>query len=68
MFEDCYSLTSVTIPDSITSIESYAFWCCTSLISINYRGTKDKWAAITKGSKWNYDIPTSCITYNYPGE
>lgn len=25
-FYDCYSLTSITIPDSITSIDSYAFY------------------------------------------
>ena len=34
-FEDCYALTSVTIPNSITSIESYAFKNCQSLNSIN---------------------------------
>ena len=33
-FEDCYALTSVTIPNSITSIESFAFKNCTSLISL----------------------------------
>jgi hypothetical protein len=34
-FEDCYALTSVTIPNSITSIYSYAFKNCQSLNSIN---------------------------------
>ena len=34
-FEDCYALTSVTIPNSITSIESFAFKNCQSLNSIN---------------------------------
>ena len=33
-FEDCYALTSVTIPNSITSIESFAFKNCQSLNSI----------------------------------
>ena len=27
-FEECYSLTSVTIPNSVTSIEDYAFLTC----------------------------------------
>ncbi len=31
---DCTSLTSITIPDSVTSIESYAFENCTSLTDI----------------------------------
>ena len=34
-FENCYTLTSVTLPNSITSIESSAFKNCQSLNSIN---------------------------------
>ncbi len=33
-FLDCYFLTSITIPDSVTSIGSFAFWGCESLTSI----------------------------------
>ena len=33
-FSCCESLTSVTIPDSVTSICSYAFWDCKSLTSV----------------------------------
>ena len=33
-FEDCRSLTSITIPDGITSIGKYAFRDCTGLTSI----------------------------------
>jgi hypothetical protein len=29
-FESCFSLTSVTIPDSVTSIGAWAFYDCTS--------------------------------------
>ncbi|MCI5669795.1 MAG: leucine-rich repeat domain-containing protein [Bacilli bacterium] len=35
IFHECSSLASVTIPDSVTSIESLAFSFCTSLTSIN---------------------------------
>ncbi|MBR3974411.1 MAG: leucine-rich repeat protein, partial [Clostridia bacterium] len=33
-FVNCTSLTSITIPNSVTSIGDYAFWKCTSLTSI----------------------------------
>ena len=33
-FAGCIGLTSVTIPNSVTSIEEQAFYCCTSLTSI----------------------------------
>ena len=33
-FENCESLTSITIPDGVTSIGGRAFWQCTNLTSI----------------------------------
>jgi len=33
-FYECTSLTSITIPDSVTSIGNYAFYKCTSLTSV----------------------------------
>jgi hypothetical protein len=35
----CTSLTSIIIPDSVTTIGSYAFWGCTSLTSITIPGS-----------------------------
>lgn len=67
-FFGCTSLTSVTIPDSVTSIGRYAFEDCTNLTSIKYRGTEEQWNAITKGSKWDYNTGDYTITYNYAGE
>ena len=42
----CRNLTSIEIPNSITSIGLYAFDSCRSLTEVNYLGTIDKWAEI----------------------
>nr|WP_262482068.1 leucine-rich repeat domain-containing protein [Capnocytophaga canimorsus] len=33
-FSGCRSLTSITLPNSVTSIGDYAFWQCSSLTSL----------------------------------
>jgi hypothetical protein len=33
-FQNCYSLTSVTIPSSVTSIGNFVFYNCSSLTSV----------------------------------
>lgn len=51
--------TEIKIPNvykglPVTSIGSSAFKGCTSLASINFEGSTDKWNAIEKGNKWDY--------------
>ena len=54
-FKGCTSLTSITIPEGVTSIGREAFSVCTSLTSITYSGTKEQWNRIEKGYDWAYD-------------
>jgi hypothetical protein len=61
----CTSLTSITIPASVTSIGSDVFYCwwSSSLTSITYVGTTAQWEAIEKGANWDggYDYTLTCL-------
>ena len=56
-FQDCTSITRITIPNSITSVESYAFLNCNSLDTI----TSEAITAPTLGSNAFENIPATKI-------
>ena len=66
-FHYCDSLTCVTIGNGVTSIGDYAFASCSSFKTINYRGTKEQWEAISKGDNWSPYAVKYTIVYNYNG-
>lgn len=60
-FEHCSGLLSATIPESITSIDSYAFYGCNNLKNIYYSGSEEDWAnLISKG----HQLSSATIHYN----
>ena len=76
----CTSLTSVTIPDSVTSIGESAFYNCSSLKTVFYCGTAEQWSAISIGSenspltnatrqqhRWNSGTITTAPNCTYDG-
>ena len=60
----CNSLTSVIIPESVTSIGYMAFAECNTLEAVYYRGTATQWQAVTIGS----DAFESATTVYYYSE
>ena len=59
-FRGCTELTSITIPDSVTSIGYNAFESCTGLTSIKFNGTIEQWNALSKVDGWKDSVPRSC--------
>lgn len=47
LFYECSSLESITIPASVTEISRGAFGSCEKLKTVNYKGTKSDWEAIS---------------------
>jgi hypothetical protein len=52
-FGRCKSLTSLTIPSSVTHIGCGVFYKCKSLKAIDFAGTKEQWEKIQKDGFWN---------------
>ena len=47
-FYNYSSLESITIPNSVTSIKTYAFNGCSSLKTIIFDGSKEEWKSVKK--------------------
>lgn len=62
------TVTELVIPQGVTSIGSSAFYYCSRLTSVKYRGTEAQWNAITKGDFWNSYTGNYTIIYNYKGD
>lgn len=64
MFSDCVALNTVTIGSNINTIYNQAFQNCSSLMTVNYRGTQEEWDMITIAEDNDY-LLNATINYNY---
>ena len=62
-FRECTGLKAVIIGSGVTYIGNLAFYGCTSLTTVYYRGSEEKWNAISIGT-YNTSITSARIYYN----
>lgn len=67
-FYSCTRLESLTIPNSIKSIDNYAFKYCNSLTDITFGGTVSQWEAISKAINWKGHYTLNCIVHCSDGD
>lgn len=69
VLKDCYYLTTIdNVPATITEIGRNAFYGCEKLLTINYNGTMAQWQNISKGTTWNFRVPSYCIVHCSDGD
>ena len=59
-------MTSIVIPDSVTSIGDYAFCNCNGLTNVYFTGAEEQWNAILIGTN-NSALTSAARVYNYDG-
>ncbi len=67
-FAGCRGLESVTIPDSVETINLNAFGDCISLKTVNYTGTTGEWLSIdiAEGNQPLKDAEVRCLAQDVP--
>ena len=60
MFWDCTALKEVTVPVSVTKLDTLVF-INSNVKKIIYEGTQEQWNAIEKLENWDMHMPTYTI-------
>ena len=53
VFENCFNLKSVKLPQSLTEIDDRTFFGCHNLSNLAFAGTVAQWRAVEKGEDWH---------------
>ena len=64
-FEGLASLTTVTIPNTVTTLGDNVFEGCTSLEKIIFKGTIEQWGALESSSSGNDKLVVECTDGRY---
>ncbi|MBO4859866.1 MAG: leucine-rich repeat protein [Treponema sp.] len=56
------SITEIKLPATLTNISDNAFDTCLQLATIIFEGTKEQWAAITRGTDWHKNVPATTVS------
>lgn len=62
LFSNCASLTSVSLPKSITDLDEQVFAGTSVLTSLTYAGTKEDWAKVELGKDWTKNSALTSVT------
>ena len=68
IFPCCYSLKSVILPNTITTIKTNAFRLCDSLSAVYFKGTKAEWDAIAITENGNSTLTSEATTKYFYSE
>ena len=68
IFPCCYSLKSVILPNTITTIKTNAFRLCDSLSAVYFKGTKAEWDAIAITEDGNSTLTSEATTKYFYSE
>ena len=63
-FAGCSNLTSITLPETLETLDADAFNYCSNLENVYYKGTIDKWCSIT-ANEAGFESSPMCYADNF---
>lgn len=63
VFAERADITKITLGTGVAGINYRAFWRCTGLTTIDFRGTVSQWETVVKEDKWAQEAGSCTISY-----